>query len=320
MTQSGVPIMASETEAKPDAKLEAKPEAKSELPELPLVSPIEIPAAAAAAPMADMSAAGAPAIDAAKAELPKAELPKAEPPKPDLIEQKLRLAIEMAAGRSPAEIGKKLAGNAAPAAAAARRPWFTPLAAAIVIAATGGAAFGSLSAAALAYLWSGSGSGVPNRVEANTLQTMKAELAELAALKSSLDGATRGANGQFAKIADRLDRVEHAQAEPAAKLTHIADAVDRLEKKNVVAAASAPETTGSIGAPASIEGTKGDKLLQDWIVQDVRRGHALVASRFGGVFDVMAGSMLPGLGHVQAIKRQDGQWVVLTDKGLITER
>lgn len=286
--------MASETEA--------KPEAKYELPELPLVSPIEIPAAAAA-----------PLIDA-----PKAELPKTEPPKPDLIEQKLRLAIEMAAGRSSAEIGKKLANIAAPVAAA-RRPWLTPFAAAVVIAATGGAAFGSLSATALGYLWSGSGS--PNRVEASTLQTMKAELAELAALKSSLDGATRGANGQFAKIADRLERVEHAQAEPAAKLTHIADAVDRLEKKNVVAAApAAPETTGSIGAPASIEGIKGDKLLQDWIVQDVRRGHALVASRFGGVFDVTVGSLLPGLGHVLTIKRQDGQWVVLTDKGPIGER
>jgi hypothetical protein len=312
--------MASETEAKSDIK--------SDLPELPLVSPIEIPAAAAAAPVSEMSDAAAPVVDAPKAdlpkaelskvELPKAELPKAEPARPDLIEQKLRLAIEMAAGRSSAEIGKKLADIPAPVAAA-RRPWLIPLAAAVVIAATGGAAFGSLSAAALAYLWSGPGG--PNRVEASTLQTMKAELAELAALKSSLDGASRGANGQFAKIADRLDRVEHAQAEPAAKLTHIADAVDRLEKKNVVAAAApAPETTGSIGTPASIEGAKGDKLLQDWIVQDVRRGHALVASRFGGVFDVTAGSMLPGLGHVQTIKRQDGQWVVLTDKGLISER
>jgi hypothetical protein len=298
--------MASDTEAKSDIK--------SESPELPLVSPIEIPAAAAS----EMRAAAAPLIDAPKADLPKAELPKAEPPKPDLIEQKLRLAIEMAAGRSSAEIAKKLANIPAPVAPA-HRPWLTPLAAAVVIAATGGAAFGSLSGAALGYLWSGSGS--PNRVEANTLQTMKAELAELAALKSSLDGATRGANGQFAKIADRLDRVEHAQAEPAAKLTHIADAVDRLEKKNVMAAAApVPETTGSIGAPASIEGTKGDKLLQDWIVQDVRRGHALVASRFGGVFDVTVGSMLPGLGRVQTIKRQDGQWVVLTDKGLISER
>lgn len=305
--------MASDTEAKP----ESQPEAKAELPELPVVCPIEVPAAAAAAPVADTRAAAAPALQAAKLDLPKPDLPKVEPPKPDLIEQKLRLAIEMAAGRSADAISKKLAEIPAPRAAV-RRPWLTPFAAAIVIAATGGVAFGSLSAVALGHLWSGPGA--PNRIEANTLQTMKVELAELATLKNSLDGATRGANGQFAKIADRLDRVERAQTEPAAKLTHIADAVDRLEKKSVAAAASAPETTGSIGAPASIEGAKSDKLLQDWVVQDARRGHALVASRYGGVFDVTVGSVLPGLGHVQTIKRQDGEWVVLTDKGLITER
>ncbi len=305
--------MASETEAKP----ESQPEAKVELPELPVVCPIEVPAAAAAGPVADARAAAAPALQAAKLDLPKPDLPKVEPPKPDLIEQKLRLAIEMAAGRSADEIGKKLANIPAPPAAV-RRPWLTPFAAAIVIAATGGVAFGSLSAVALGHLWSGPGA--PNRIEANTLQTMKVELAELATLKNSLDGATRGANGQFAKIADRLDRVERAQTEPTAKLTHIADAVDRLEKKSVAAAASAPETTGSIGAPASVEGAKSDKLLQDWVVQDARRGHALVASRYGGVFDVTVGSVLPGLGHVQTIKRQDGEWVVLTDKGLITER
>jgi hypothetical protein len=227
----------------------------------------------------------------------------------------------MAAARSADETRRKFFSLPVPAAAATRQSWRTPLAAAVVVAAVGGAAFGSLSGATLGYLWFGSGGS--NKIEANALQTMKTELAELATLKASLDGATRGANGQFAKIADRLDRVEHAQAEPSAKLTHISEALDRLEKKNVAAAApaAAPETTGSIGGPpANVDAGKGDKLLQDWIVQDVRRGHALVASRFGGVFDVSIGSTLPGLGHVQTIKRQDGQWVVVTDKGLISER
>jgi hypothetical protein len=296
--------MAIETEAKSEAASAAKSE-------LPIVSPIEIPAAAALAPAPEIRAA-APAG---------ADLPKVEPSRLDSTEQTLRLAIEMAAARSADETRRKLAEIAAPAAAAAapRRRWLTPLAAAVVVAATGGAAFGSLSATALGYLWSGAGGS--NKVEASALQTMKAELAELATLKANLDGATRGANGQFAKLADRLDRVEHAQAEPVAKLTHIADAVDRLEKKSSIPAApNAEEVTGSIGAPAMVESGKSDKLLQDWVVQDVRRGHALVASSRGGVFDVVVGSALPGLGHVQVIKRQDGQWVVLTDKGLISER
>jgi hypothetical protein len=49
------------------------------------------------------------------------------------------------------------------------------------------------------------------------------------------------------------------------------------------------------------------------------RGHqALVASRRGGEFVVAAGSVLPGLGPVESVKRQDGQWVVVTASGLIT--
>ena len=61
-----------------------------------------------------------------------------------------------------------------------------------------------------------------------------------------------------------------------------------------------------------------DRILQDWVVQDVQNGRALVESRYGGMFDVGAGSMLPGVGRVDAIKRQDGQWLVLTERGTIT--
>ncbi len=43
-------------------------------------------------------------------------------------------------------------------------------------------------------------------------------------------------------------------------------------------------------------------------MQDVHGGRALVESRYGGVFEVGAGSFLPGLGRVEAVKRQDGQW------------
>ncbi len=62
-----------------------------------------------------------------------------------------------------------------------------------------------------------------------------------------------------------------------------------------------------------------DRVLEDWVVEDVHGNRALVASRYGGEFLVMPGSMLPGPGHVDAVKRQDGQWVVMTSKGMITE-
>jgi hypothetical protein len=71
-------------------------------------------------------------------------------------------------------------------------------------------------------------------------------------------------------------------------------------------------------APAAEQPKLTDRILQDWIVQDVQNGRALVESRSGGVFDVGAGSVLPGVGRVDAVKRQDGQWLVLTARGTIT--
>jgi hypothetical protein len=35
------------------------------------------------------------------------------------------------------------------------------------------------------------------------------------------------------------------------------------------------------------------------------------------MFDIATGSVLPGLGRVESVKRQDGQWVVVTAHGVI---
>ena len=136
------------------------------------------------------------------------------------------------------------------------------------------------------------------------MRQMKLELAELAAIKANLDSATRSTTSQFAKITDRLDRLDQR------------------------ATSAANETTGSIAtasppalpppAPPAEAPKLADRILQDWVVQDVQDGRALVESRFGGVFDVGAGSILPGVGRVDAVKRQDGQWIVLTAGGTIT--
>lgn len=200
---------------------------------------------------------------------------------------------------------------------------FAVLAASVASAAALGSFIGALSVSGVNHLWSASADR-PNPVLTSALQATKAQLAELAALKTNLDGAARNANNQFGKLVDRLDRVERVQIEAATKVAHVADAVDRLEKKSVVAAAApaVPETTGSIATsppPPSAEAKPVDKILPDWIVQDVRGGHALVENSRGGVFTVAAGGLLPGLGRVEGIKRQSGQWVVMTAGGLITE-
>jgi hypothetical protein len=176
------------------------------------------------------------------------------------------------------------------------------LAASIGLAAAIGAFVGSLSASGFVHVWPASAS--------------RTELGELAALKANLEGAIRNANGQLIKIADRLDHVERAQIDPASKIARIADTVERLDKRG----ATGPETTGTItpSQPSAAEAKPPERILRGWVVEEVRGGRALVLSRYGGLFDIAAGSMLPGLGRVEAIKREDGEWIVVTTRGVIT--
>ena len=190
--------------------------------------------------------------------------------------------------------------TAAPAAPANSRR-FLVLAASVAFAAAFGSLVGSVSGSGLArYLYPPAPGSGGEELTAN-LQAMRAQFAELSAIKTTLDSAARNSTSQFAKIADRLDRLDQRTA----------------------AAAAAPETTGSIAnAPSAVPPPEppklADRILPDWIVQDVQNGRALVESRYGGVFDVGAGSVLPGIGRVETVKRQDGQWVVVTARGLIT--
>ena len=59
--------------------------------------------------------------------------------------------------------------------------------------------------------------------------------------------------------------------------------------------------------------------VEDWVLQDVADGGALIEGR-QGIYEVYAGDVVPGLGRIDAIRRQDGRWVVVTSKGLIVAR
>ena len=193
------------------------------------------------------------------------------------------------------------------------------MAASLASAAALGSFVGSLSAGGVSQFWAYVAPG-SSRAAVSDVQAPNAELSALSALKTSVEGAARSANNQFARLADRLER---AQAEPNAKLARIAEAVDRLEKerKKVMAtaiapAAAAPETTGTV--PNSPSASAEAKILPNWILHGVRGRHALVENSHGDLFEITGDSSLPGLGRVEGIKRQDGQWVVVTARGLIT--
>ncbi|WP_257168819.1 hypothetical protein [Bradyrhizobium sp. SRS-191] len=93
--------------------------------------------------------------------------------------------------------------------------------------------------------------------------------------------------------------------------------------------ASTPSRTEpSRAEPARAETARADaarteaakpKVVEGWVLRDVGRGGALIEGR-GGLYEVYAGDPVPGLGKVDAIRKQDGRWVVFTTKGLVVAR
>jgi hypothetical protein len=202
---------------------------------------------------------------------------------------------------------------------------FALLAAAVAGAAVLGSLIGTLATAGLSGVWAISAP-ESSFVHSKALTDSVAQLgSQVAALRASLEATNRTATAQLTRMADRFDRAERAQGELGTKLAKIFETVDRLDHRPVTpapaaATAGAPDTTGSVpdnraAQPADMK--MPAKATDGWFIRDVYRGHALVEGPMGA-FDVMPGTQLPGLGRVDNVIRQDGRWIVVTPKGLIT--
>jgi hypothetical protein len=225
--------------------------------------------------------------EAQKIDAPEIELPKM--PRADAFKPTFRPRSAIAATAAKPDVSSA-------------RPRLALLAASITIAAALGTAAGALAGAALTRQAS-------EQPDTNNLRGVVAQLSsEIIALKAAIETSSKNANAQFAKIAERAEK---AQAEPAARLARLAEAVDRLEKKPSAIAAVA-DITGSIVEKQD----QRPPILEGWILRDIFNGRAMVEGR-SGLYEVGPGSTLPGIGRVEAVKRQDGRWVVVTGKGLI---
>lgn len=159
---------------------------------------------------------------------------------------------------------------------------------------------------------------------------------EVAALKADADKANKATAAARAKFNDRLDKLEKAQAEPNAKIAKLNEAVEKLRTAPPpapVAAAPAPtpapvaavpakEVTGSINnapTPAPKPDVARLPTVDGWRIVDVAAGGATIEGR-QGVFEVYPGDPVPGLGRVDAVRKQDGKWTVVTSRGLIVGR
>jgi hypothetical protein len=273
-----------------------------------------------------------PKTDAPEMEAPKVEAPKADAPRPAGNILTMSPGERSWHGEAAASLPESEPVTAAPGK---RR--FAAMAAVVALAAVAGALGGALATAGLTHV----ADAATTRSGEGALEASVARInADVLALKASVEQTSKMGVSQFNKTSDRLDKLERAQAEPAAKLAKLSEAVDKLRAASaaapaaVAAAPAAPkEVTGSIAppaaattaavAPAAVAPPKAEvgKLptVEGWVLRDVSHGSALIENR-RGTYEVFAGDALPGLGRIDAIRRQDGRWVVVTSKGLIVAR
>jgi hypothetical protein len=301
----------------------------------PLAAPLE----------ASTQVEAAALVPDATAEIPKPDLPKPGLSKPEADSHEPKAgAAKAEAPLFPGEVivmsppGRAWADNDAASRpeAAERQGLFgkrrlAAMAAVVVLATVAGALGGALATATLIH----DGAAVATIATGNHgLEASVARIdADILALKTGLENSAKLGVSQFNKTSDRLDKIERAQAEPAAKLAKLSEAVDKLRATPAPVASpvagatvTAKDTTGSISPPAPpappvAPKTEVGKLptVEGWVLRDVANGGALIDGR-RGIYEVYAGDSIPGLGRIDAIRRQDGRWVVVTSKGLIVAR
>jgi hypothetical protein len=144
----------------------------------------------------------------------------------------------------------------------------------------------------------------------------------LAALKTTVTTTTAAASQQNSKINETLERIEKAQAEqkklaqaaqPAPPAPETTGSISNQPQKQAAAATPVPMVLGE--PPTTLK----PPILHDYVVRRVYDGAALIEGR-NGIIEVEPGIVAPGLGRIEAIKRQDGRWVVVTARGLIVQR
>jgi hypothetical protein len=333
----------------------AASDAKSEFISTPVmaVSPAIAPDQEHTSPDADalkIEAPKAEAIEAPKVEAPTVEAPTVEAPK---IEVKAEKKTEEPRPSGDVMImapGERMsAGEARVARPAAPMRRVAAMVAAVGLAAVAGAIGGALATSDLR-------NGKP--AEASAVRDVGFDAAvaridaDILALKASVEQNAKLGVSHFNKTSDRLDKVEKAQAEPATRLAKLSDEVSKLRAAQAAApapaaavatASAAPaqlaaapavtsvpkDVTGSVTPPATTAAATPAALpkselgrlptVEGWVLREVGRGSALIESR-RGLFEVYAGDPVPGLGRVDAIRKQDGRWVVVTSKGLIVAR
>jgi len=146
-------------------------------------------------------------------------------------------------------------------------------------------------------------------------------------VRTAVDLSSKATTDRFGRFADNLDRIERVSSSSTAKLDKLAQAQaglsalansqpqpPALSMPVVASAASSGDPTGSVSLPESASVPK--KVVKGWFVRQAYEGIAILQGP-NGVVEAVLGQQVPGLGHIDEIKNENGRLVVLSSAGAI---
>jgi hypothetical protein len=238
------------------------------------------------------------------------------------------------------ETGPKPAAAAAAKVMKGKRQ-ISALAASVAVAAIAGAVGGALATSVM--MRTGGDAAASASADPDVQASVTRISGDVETLKANVDQIAKAGQGLMTDTGDRLDRLEREQAETSARMLKFGEgSTDRVRstpQSNAMAAVAPAlprDTTGSVtqstGSATPMAAAPGQAraaapktdvgrlpILEGWTLRDVSRGGAVIEGKHG-FYEVYAGDPVPGLGRVDAIRRQDGRWVVVTTKGLVVQR
>ena len=301
-------IAAIDQPAAPEA---AKPEIEAAKPEIKVEAKAEAPEFEVAAPKPRRSNPQRPSRKGRSAEVRIVDQPGAEPAAGPADRSGRRCLQAEARARERAPPRRR------PAPPASRcSPPASPIAASFgaVGGSLGVAKFGPMIASAPAPVAAVAKEHVADEVKAlkDTVAQLRATTKSLsdnlAALKTTVTTASCRRTARSPRRSSASRRPRPSSARPWPRHRPHRPGSHRLDRAEASRSAAVPMVLGD--PPTTLK----PPIVPGFVLRRVYDGAALIEGR-DGIIEVEPGMVAPGLGRIEAIKRQDGRWVVVTARG-----
>lgn len=142
---------------------------------------------------------------------------------------------------------------------------------------------------------------------------------ELTALKISIESSNKESLTRIGKLADRLDKLPETTGSigKQAAATSAPAAATPIPFPPQAAVIANEPTPLPQARPHIAQQERRLPIVPGWSIYHIRNGTAWVENN-GELFAAQVGVPLPGLGRVEALRRDGNQWLVVTAKGVIS--